>query len=114
MNRRKFLTRVGLIGAVTTVQPSLWLKIISYFKPEKKYVMGGITEYFPADRLASYAKDREFFRLWALREQQNNHSGILGIIQEKFGKSTVNYDWKFRYPEFDEIPPYNYVKQFLK
>ncbi len=56
------------------------------------------------DRLRIYAQNKEYFRFWALR--QVNTITILKLISEKFGSVPVEQitDWKFRYPEFDEIP----------
>ena len=56
------------------------------------------------DRLRIYAQDKEYFRFWALR--QVNTITILKLISEKFGSVPAEQitDWKFRYPEFDEIP----------
>ena len=56
------------------------------------------------DRLRIYAQNKEYFRFWALR--QVNTITILKLISEKFGSVPAEQvtDWKFRYPEFDEIP----------
>lgn len=54
-------------------------------------------------RLRKYAQDRDFFRFWVLR--QLNTISLLKIISEKFGTVPASdiRDWKFRYPEFDEL-----------
>ena len=54
-------------------------------------------------RLRKYAQDKDFFRFWALR--QINTITLLKIISEKFGTVPARdiRDWKFLYPEFDEL-----------
>lgn len=54
-------------------------------------------------RLRTYAQDRDYFRYWALR--QINTISLLKILSEKFGTVPAKdiRDWKFMYPEFDEL-----------
>jgi len=56
------------------------------------------------DRLRKYAQDKEYFRFWVLRQRYS--ISLLKIISEKFGTvpATMLGDWKFRYPEFRELP----------
>lgn len=56
------------------------------------------------DRLKIYAQNKDYFRFWALR--QINTISLLKIISEKFGTVPADNisEWKFKYPEFDEIP----------
>ena len=96
MNRRKFFKAIGLTAAVSTVEPSVWIKLFAKFiKPKPTPLYNSY--------LRAYAKDEVLFRHFALR--QANPVSILKVIQEKFNKPPMLvYDWKFRYPEFDEIP----------
>lgn len=63
------------------------------------------------DRLRKYAQDKDYFRFWALR--QRNTISILKIISEKFGTVPASNlsDWKYRYPEFDEIQYTMYLNE---
>lgn len=64
------------------------------------------------DRLRKYAQDKDFFRFWVLR--QRTPITLLKIISEKFGtvpSDAAKAEWKFRYPEFDELDYQFYLQQ---
>lgn len=64
------------------------------------------------DRLRKYAQDKDFFRFWVLR--QRTPLSLLKIISEKFGtvpSDAAKAEWKFRYPEFDELDYQFYLSE---